>query len=401
MASSIDSTPATLAPCACSQALPRDERAPGRADPELLSCAAILDQLNDGIYVTDNDRRIVFWSAAAERITGWKAADVLGRHCRDNILVHVDKDGRHLCADDRCPLHRSIVTGERSAMPLLVYARTAQGKRVPTLVSVAPIRNARGEVIGGVECFRDATETAGDLERAQKIQRRMMQLDLPEDPRRAVRVHYRPHDIVGGDFVAVEDVGRDLLVVFVADVMGHGLASALYTMHLKSLWVELADYVEEPAHFLEAASDSLHGLISGDTSFATAAMALVDLRQGRVITAGAGGPAPLLYRHGAAAPLAIDCSGLPLGITEGATYQEDVHEFGPGDVLLFYSDGATEIHDAQGNELAQAGLASLLARRGYPGVPVDFDVVERDLMAHSNAIRLEDDLLLLEVRRTG
>ena len=51
---------------------------------------ALLDQLVDGVYVVDPARRIVFWSAGAERITGYTAEEVVGRCCADNILMHVD-----------------------------------------------------------------------------------------------------------------------------------------------------------------------------------------------------------------------------------------------------------------------------------------------------------------------
>jgi PAS domain S-box-containing protein len=39
----------------------------------------ILDSLSDGVYVCDMDRKIVFWSKAATRITGWESTDVIGR----------------------------------------------------------------------------------------------------------------------------------------------------------------------------------------------------------------------------------------------------------------------------------------------------------------------------------
>ena len=57
----------------------------------------ILQLLPDGAYICDRDRRIVFWNDAAARITGWTSDHVVGKHCRDNILVHIDKDGHPLC----------------------------------------------------------------------------------------------------------------------------------------------------------------------------------------------------------------------------------------------------------------------------------------------------------------
>jgi PAS domain-containing protein len=53
----------------------------------------ILDDLPDGVYITDRERRVRYWNHAAERITGYGAEHVVGRRCADNILIHVDADG--------------------------------------------------------------------------------------------------------------------------------------------------------------------------------------------------------------------------------------------------------------------------------------------------------------------
>jgi sigma-B regulation protein RsbU (phosphoserine phosphatase) len=201
-----------------------------------LDIAAILDSLSDGVYVCDLDRRITHWSRAAERITGWRREDVVGRQCFDSVLCHVDKDDHLLCGEEFCPLHRAMITDSGSTGSLLVYAQGKDGRRIPMHVAVAPIRNDAGQVIGGVETFRDASTMAQDLERAKAIQELALQNDLPEDPRVKFTMHYVPHEIVGGDYYAVAKLGDDQYGLMLADVMGHGIAAALYTMHLSQLW---------------------------------------------------------------------------------------------------------------------------------------------------------------------
>ena len=46
----------------------------------------LLNSLADGVYITDTNRKILFWNRAAERITGWSAAEVVGRSCHDSLL---------------------------------------------------------------------------------------------------------------------------------------------------------------------------------------------------------------------------------------------------------------------------------------------------------------------------
>ena len=61
-------------------------------------------------------------------------------------------------------------------------------------------------------------------------------MDLPDDPRVCFSTYYVPHDIVGGDFYAIRQLDADHYGFLLADVMGHGVAAALHTMHLSSLW---------------------------------------------------------------------------------------------------------------------------------------------------------------------
>ncbi len=53
----------------------------------------ILDAISDGVYVLGPDHTIVYWSAGAERITGYAPDEVVGRRCDEDILVHTDLTG--------------------------------------------------------------------------------------------------------------------------------------------------------------------------------------------------------------------------------------------------------------------------------------------------------------------
>ena len=65
-----------------------------------ISFAEIVDNLHDGLYLVDRDRTITYWNRAAERISGFKAVEVVGKSCSDNILTHMDSEGNSLCTDD-------------------------------------------------------------------------------------------------------------------------------------------------------------------------------------------------------------------------------------------------------------------------------------------------------------
>jgi len=366
-------------------------------NPATTDINAIVESLSDGIYVCDLDRRITYWSKSAERITGWTAEDVVGRQCFDNILCHIDKDGHQLCGEEYCPLHRSMITGTGSEGSLLLYAQGKNGKRIPMQVSVAPMLNADGVVIGGVEVFQDASAAVHDLERAKSIQQLALQHELPEDGRVRFTTHYVPHDIVGGDYYAIEKLDEDRYGLMLADVMGHGVAAALYTMHLSSLWDRFHALLASPVEFASQVNIELAKVVKTDESFATALCGLIDLKSHTFRFASAGAPRVLLA-HADGTHEFLQGRGLPLAVMEDANYIEIRAQLQDGDRLLLFSDGAEEVRDAAGELLGQDGLLGLLKKQGYPRADIQMDVFEEELLKYSNGIRLEDDLTLIEIR---
>ncbi len=358
---------------------------------------AVLDSLNDGLYVADRDRRIVYWGKSAERITGWQGDDVIGKRCSDDILCHIDKDGHQLCGEEHCPLYRAMVTGQGSTTPVILFAQGRDGRRIPMQVSVAPVRDSAGEVTGGVETFRDLSGKFSDLRRVKKIQSLALRNDVPEDSRIKVSTHYVPHDMIGGDFYASTRLDADQYGFLVADVTGHGVAAALYTMYLSSLWEANHHLVSTPGAFAAAVNRSLCDLIKEEEPFAAALCGVVDLSRGELRMAGAGNPPPILVRNGGEYEQ-LNCSGLPLGLMEEAGYEETVVNVRSGDCLLFFTDGAVEISLPGGAYLDSDGLVAILKDLGYPDSNVTLTTIEEELLRRSDRIRFDDDLTLLEIR---
>ncbi len=116
---------------------------------------ALLEAMSEAVYVVDNDRMITYWNPAAERLTGFSAAEVIGRHCRDGILNHVDEAGQLMCRAS-CPLLGTISDGQPRTVSLFLHHR--DGHRVPVAISAAALRDPNGQVRGAVEVFHDNTD---------------------------------------------------------------------------------------------------------------------------------------------------------------------------------------------------------------------------------------------------
>jgi diguanylate cyclase (GGDEF)-like protein/PAS domain S-box-containing protein len=128
----------------------------------------ILNNLQEGVYFVDRDRKITYWNQGAERITGYKASEVVGKHCSDNILVHVDEEGVNLCTTELCPATKSMKKGRPCEAE--VYLQHKKGHRLPVLIRAIPIRDSKGKTVGAVEIFGENT-SQGATQQIEKLQK--------------------------------------------------------------------------------------------------------------------------------------------------------------------------------------------------------------------------------------
>jgi len=127
----------------------------------------LLDNLYDGVYFADLDRRITYWNKGAERLTGYAREEVCGSRCRDNILVHTDLEGRPMC-ENHCPLTRAMADGQVSEQVAFLQHRA--GYRLPVSIRAAPIRDAAGEIVGAVETFSDYSAGLAAAQRISELE---------------------------------------------------------------------------------------------------------------------------------------------------------------------------------------------------------------------------------------
>lgn len=149
---------------------------------ELLEFRSIMEDLYEGVYCVDSHRKIIFWNKGAERITGYSSAEVLGSSCSDNILVHVDGEGRNICSSG-CPLMATIKLGTRHAQDN-IFLHHKNGHRVPVSVSVSSIRDPQGRLTGAIEIFRENFAPAYDGQYIEDLKKAALIDPLTEIPNR-------------------------------------------------------------------------------------------------------------------------------------------------------------------------------------------------------------------------
>jgi len=131
------------------------------------SYSRLVDNLNDGLYIVDRDRVIQFWNKAAERISGFTAAEVVGKSCSDNILTHVDGEGKNLCKG-MCPVAMTIADGEAREKEIFLHHK--DGHRVPISVRTSTLTDENGNVIGCVELFTDISSLKSIESRIKELE---------------------------------------------------------------------------------------------------------------------------------------------------------------------------------------------------------------------------------------
>lgn len=114
----------------------------------------LLDNMHDGVYFVNRERKITYWNEGAQRLSGYTASEAIGKGCFDNLMGHVDESGQSLC-DGACPM-RDVMRGGK-AMEAEFFLHHKQGHRVPVSVRILPMRNREGSIVGAVQVFSDAT----------------------------------------------------------------------------------------------------------------------------------------------------------------------------------------------------------------------------------------------------
>ena len=146
----------------------------------------------------------------------------------------------------------------------------------------------------------------------------------------------------------------------------------------------------------------LHALVHDAGYFGTAVLVDYDAASGELRLVRAGHPSPLLFRAKGSVE-AIGCANPALGLFPSTSYKETAEQLTPGDVLLLYTDGATELFDCQEHELGKEGLLRLARTQVCAGSITGFhlDQLEEQLLRFSNEIHLPDDLTLVKLCRLG
>ena len=213
----------------------------------------------------------------------------------------------------------------------------------------------------------------------------------------------------GGDLSAVFSCTDNIARVVLADCVGHGYSASGVARHVHHLLHKFQD-IRDTAGLLGALNDAFtlsNDKSAGPLRLTTVVTGTFDGTTGEFNFAYAAHPRMLLWRAQQVRffELGEGLEGLPLGFITGETYNQQSVRLLPGDMILAFSDGATEVRSSSGEQLTAKGFLELAGKTldalPKPVVLHDFSegLIETIHGFRGAAGEFEDDVTLLTLRR--
>jgi len=248
-----------------------------------------------------------------------------------------------------------------------------------------------------------------DLKMARDIQQAILPQQYPTFPPGTAEENsllhfchrYHPTGQVGGDFFNVLALSETQAGLFICDVMGHGVRSALVTAMVRGLVEELRPIALDPGQLLTRVNSDLRAILqqTGTPLFTTAFYLVADLERRRILYANAGHPKPFLVQRlkGTVEVLKnADGKARPaLGLFADCIYPTASRELSPGDLVMLFTDGLYEVEGEGGRQFSQDLLLEAVRRRVSLHGPEIFSAVLGEIQQFSVNHEFSDDVCLV------
>jgi sigma-B regulation protein RsbU (phosphoserine phosphatase) len=248
-----------------------------------------------------------------------------------------------------------------------------------------------------------------DLKMARDIQQAILPQQYPTFPPGATEesslVHfchrYHPTGQVGGDFFNVLALSDTKAGLFICDVMGHGVRSALVTAMVRGLVEELRPIALDPGQLLTRINSDLRAILqqTGTPMFTTAFYLMADLERRQIYYSNAGHPRPFLVHRlkGTAEVLGnSDGKARPaLGLFADSTYPTTSCDLAAGDLVMLFTDGLYEVEGPDDEQFSPDLLLQAVRKHASLHCTELFTAIMGEIQQFSVNHEFSDDVCLL------
>jgi hypothetical protein len=233
--------------------------------------------------------------------------------------------------------------------------------------------------------FVRKTQLEADTIAARQIQQTLQPGKLDELPGYELETFYKPFREVGGDYFDVIELPGRRTLFAVADVSGKGMPAALLAANIQALVRSSANFEADPLALAQRINRHLSRYTPSDR-FATAVFIVLNRDSGELTYVNAGHNAPIVSGSGSA--IALEATGMPLGLFPNAAYETRTILLSPGAALLVFTDGLT---DSISGENADGRLRDALAGSSGRTMSILKSLIDPEFN--------EDDVTILLVKR--
>jgi len=382
----------------------------------------LMDNMSDAIYFKDRQSRFIRVNKACAKKHGWDSPDdIVGETDFDLFSkVHAEQ----AFADEQQILRTGKpLSGieERETWP--------DGSSTWASTTKMPLKNEVGEVVGTFGISRDITEHKEAELRVQRYaeEMRLIKEEMEDDFRMAgdLQKTFFPsgypafpegaapgercveflHDFkacseVGGDYCSIHRISGAKAGIFLCDVQGAGVRSALVTALIRGIVQEIAPLGLDPGAYLSRMNELLLPLVRHENiQFEiTACYLVLDTASGKVCFSSAGHPLPILFRQGDEAKWLCEghapCSPA-LAAESGVAYPFIECQAEPGDAMVLYTDGLFTIRNAGGDAYGAKRMLRSARSLSAESLAEIFQGLEDDARAFAEDCTFTDDVCLV------
>lgn len=329
----------------------------------------ILEELNEGVAIVDNQLRVVFANEALLRLGDYKRGEIQGRTpetifpAEDVPYIVRQHEAGHRYKHNRNEFYLPRKDGEK--IPAIFSSRVIQGPDGQEYVILILTDISAQKLVeeqlreSNILLEQRQNEMDTELALAARVQQSLAPRSLVWQDL-TIEAYFSPAHTIGGDFGVVQPQGDEFLNLIVCDVSGHGVGSALMANRMYSETLHALERRKGPATLLRQLHDFVQDRIAVDGFYFTMAATRFS-QQGRHVTfAGAGHPPAILVSNGVLRRLDSQ-SGILGSVSEIAPSESVIEiELLKGDRLIFYTDGLVEVFNSLDDMLGIEGLEALI-----------------------------------------